>query len=264
MTEQRSSSPNAVAIILAVIGLISATVVAYLTYRASIDPMKLSLSVTQTADANFLIKVQLPASTVTPKPGITPAETAVPTLTPSLTPITPSLTPTLPFLVDTSMLVGWIPDFTHPNSDSGINRINTVGNATELNYDVGKDGYVIITKRVDPQMLSGTRGIRFRYSGQGAANSMEFKLLLKYPGDTEDTTYGILLPRATHTNNQWWEVEVPYTEMTCWWPAPNCALHGNLLDPTVVDRLDFVVANKPGDDPGSGWVLFKDVLGLTP
>jgi hypothetical protein len=255
MTEQRSSSPNTV--VLAVIGLIGTIVAAYLTYRASTDPMKLSLRVTQTAEANFLIKVQLPASTVIPKPGLAPTEATIPTLT-------PSLTPTLPFLVDTSMLVGWIPDFTHSNGDSGINRINTIGNATELNYDVGKDGYVIITKRIDSQRLSDTRAIRFRYNGQGAANSIEFKLLLKYPGDAEDTTYGVLLPRATYTNNQWREVEVPYTEMTCWWPAPNCALHGNLLDPTVVDRLDFVVANKPGDDPGSGWVLFKDVLGLTP
>lgn len=139
------------------------------------------------------------------------------------------------------------------------------GNAVEISYDLGNEGYVIITKGIDPRMLSGTTGISFFYKGRGAANTIEFKLMLKYPGDEDDTTYGVLWNRATNTGDNWTQVEVLYSDFTCWWPGENCQKHGNKLDLTMVDGLDFAVSNKPpGDEVGSGRVAFDDVLGIQP
>jgi hypothetical protein len=50
----------------------------------------------------------------------------------------------------------------------------------------------------------------------------------------------------------------------CWFPEENCKRHGNRLDLTAVDRLDFAISNKPGDQVGSGKVAFDDVWGIQP
>ena len=76
-------------------------------------------------------------------------------------------------------------------------------NGIQLSYDLGEDGYDTITKNINPGKLSNTKGISFYYKGSGAANSIEFKLMLRYPGDTEDTTYGIFIPEKTNTGAGW-------------------------------------------------------------
>ncbi|HMB23171.1 MAG: hypothetical protein ACM33V_03450, partial [Chloroflexota bacterium] len=101
------------------------------------------------------------------------------------------------------------------------------------------------------------------YSGTGEYNTLEFKLLLRYPEHTGDTIYGIVWRRDTNTNGKWVQKEVPYSDIWCWGPAEACADHPE-VDVTKVDRLDFAVSNKPGDDPGSGWLLIKDVFGIRP
>ena len=259
MRKQRLSSQSITTIIIAIIGVIGSIAVAYFTFRGNIDPIELSINATQTAEGKLLAEAQLPASTIMPK------QTQVPTEIPTLIPtITPTLTPALLIIADTSSLVGWVPNFESSNGANTLNKVDTIENAIEITYDVGKDGFVIITKSINSRALSDTEGISFSYKGKGASNSIEFKLLLRYPGDSDDTTYGILWNRATDTGGKWTEMEVLYSDMWCWWPEANCKTHGDLLDTTMVDRLDFVVVNKGGDDKGSGWVLIKDVLGIRP
>ena len=136
-----------------------------------------------------------------------------------------------------------------------------------FHYDVANGGYTIITKKFDPELLFGTKGIRFFYRGkdkEGGPNTIEFKLILKYPSDTQDTIYGILWNGASDTDDQWKQVDVLYRDLFCWLPAENCKRHGDQPDLTAVDRLDFVVSNKPGagDPPGSGDVALDDVQAI--
>ncbi len=257
MTKKQTSTDNTIKIVIAILGVISAVGVAYITYLGITTPIKLSMSATQTAEGRVLVKEELRPSTGMPTQILPPTETITPTMA-------PTLTPTPPFLVDTSTLMGWVPNFTSSNGNTAVNNIDTIDNAIELTYDIGKDGYVIISKSLNARELSNTEGIIFHYKGRGRRNTIEVKLILRYPDDTDDTTYGILLPRATDTDNKWLEMKVLYRDMECWWPAPNCALHENLLDQTMIDRLDFAISNKPGDDPGSGWVQIKDILEIKP
>ena len=221
----------------AIIGAVAIVIAAIIGYLAAIKPVEKIIEATQTAEGKLSTEAQLPTSTIVPTPLV---------------------------VVDTSSLVGWVPNFDFSNRDSTLNEVNTTGSGIEITYDVGDDGYVVITKEVDQGILSDSEGISFRYKGRGAPNTIEFKLMLRYPGDSNDTTYGKLWNRATDTNNKWIDMKVLYIDMSCWWPTKNCEIHGDLLDTKMVDRLDFVVVNKPGDDEGSGWVLFTDVFGIQP
>jgi Carbohydrate binding domain (family 11) len=229
----------------------------------------------------------VPPVTPTQPPTETPAQepTATPTLPPTqmpteepttttstsmptsmLTPI-PPLTPfpTPHTIVRTESLTGWVPSW---DGDSSM-KVDLVqgrtNGAVEIAYYLARGGWLIITKGVDPQVLSGTTGISFYHKGSGAPNTIEFKLMLRYPDDTDDTTYGVSWHQATDTGGDWKLEDVPYSDFACWWPAENCVAHPK-LDLTKVLRMDFAVSNKPdfGDQVGSGSVAFDDVVGIMP
>ena len=214
--------------------------------------------------------------TVTPTLTITPTSTPIPptqtatvsptnTSTPSLTP-TPTFTPTPTEIViaDTSSLVGWLPNFENAKGSAELNRVDLVDGTIEIDFDIRGGGYVFVNKLIDEQPLLESTGMLFRYKGDGASNSIELKLILRYPGDSDDTTYGIIWNRATDTDNQWLQKEIDYGQFECWWPDENCQQHGNDIDLSQVDRLDVVVSNKPGDENGAGWIRFDDILGIRP
>lgn len=233
----------------------------------SYDGLQIDLEVTADGYSPYtkglFVDTSLPPQSIDLQP--IPSQTPTPMFT--LTPIpTSTKTPTPLVVVDTNSLIGWVPIFDSSNGDNTINavKINEDEDAIEFTYNVGQFGYVVITHSVNPRVLSDTEGISFLYKGRGAPNSIEFKLLLKYPDFDEHTTYGFIWDRATDTGNKWIKMEVLYRDMRCWWPEENCDTHGDLLDITMVDKLDFVVVCKPGNLPGSGWVLLKDVLGIRP
>ena len=116
-------------------------------------------------------------------------------------------------------------------------------------------------------MFSGTAGISFYYKGSGASNTIEFKLRLLFPGDTEETYFYYSKQISTNTGDQWKLVEVPYSSFVCKQPADHCAAAwtGNTraLDLTKAVKLDIAIANKPGDKAGIGAVTFDNVVGLS-
>jgi len=234
--------------------------------RNAITPFVFVLSLLFVACGPLPVPTTAPTET-SPPPTHTP--TSTPSSTPTLTPTpTPTPSPTPRPIVNTENLTGWIFNFDQSRGDQANNKMSLVpgrtDNAVEIAYDLGRDGYVIITRRFDPRVLVGTTGISFFYKGTGATNTIEFKLMLKFPGDTDDTTYGILWNSATNTGDNWTQMNVLYSDFTCWWPSENCQRHGNKLDLTVVDRFDFAVSNKPDDQVGSGKVAFDDVWGIQP
>jgi hypothetical protein len=178
-------------------------------------------------------------------------------------------------IIDTHTLEGWIQSmggpenatFTASLTDFGL-KDGQAGKTVGFHYDVANGGYTIITKKVDPNVLSGTMGIRFFYRGNGAPSTIELKLILMFPNDQEDTVYGVLWNAATETGDQWIQVDVLYSDFTCWFSEKNdnCQRHGTHLDLTVVDRLDLVVSCKPedGSQCGSGDIAFEDIQTILP
>ncbi len=211
-----------------------------------------------------------PATPTPLQPDATLTAISTQALTPSITPpgtSTPTITPTstaMPVVVvNTSSLSGWVPDFNQSKGDKTKNRIELSENAIKLSYVLGVDGFAILTKKLNSKTLAGTDGISFSYMGEGFSNTLEFKVLLRYPDHGGDTTYGIVWNRATNTDGKWLEMKVPYSDLWCWGPPSDCAEHPD-VDIKMVDRLDFAVSNKTGNPPSPGWILIKDVFGIVP
>jgi hypothetical protein len=226
----------------------------YTFYDGSGEPDSVTPTPTITVAALMLQNVSTNTSTQVSKPTDTPNMAVTQTLT---------LSPTPHIIATTESLTGWAP------SSDGQSSINVslvqgrTNNTVGISYNVTEAGYVTITKDVDPKVLSGTTGISFYYKGSGARNTIEFKLMLRYPGDTDDTTYGVSWHKATDTGDNWTPVEAPYSDFTCWWPDKNCQKHQE-LDLTMVLRMDFAISNKSnfGDQVGSGSVAFDDIVGI--
>jgi hypothetical protein len=135
--------------------------------------------------------------------------------------------------------------------------------AIEVIYEVRNSGWVLIKKEITPDVLAGTKGLSFFYKGIGQPNSIEFKLLLRYPGDPEDTTFGVIWARATDTGDQWKSHEALYdVDFKCWGPSELCEKHGNVFDMESVHRIEFGISNKAGDTAGLGNVSFTEVAGI--
>jgi hypothetical protein len=176
-------------------------------------------------------------------------------------PVTPSPSPTPTYVIDTmDSTFGWETDNDDKGSSINIKSIpGRTGNAIEISYDLKEGGYVEIFKEFNPEILSGTKGIKFFYKGSGNPNTLDLG-----PRYGDGTIFGVSLDSATVTD-VWVPTEVPYTNFDCWWPEDKCLYYGNNLDVKNVRAIGFVIANDPeeGDVYGSGRVIIDDVQGIT-
>jgi hypothetical protein len=275
MTQEPQKS-NTFLIVIAIVGVVGTVVASAigaignyntekLRQEAEFTRIALASNLTHTAEASKALIANTPNVTTTSTPTFTLAPTFIPT-------------PTVTLLIDgMDKLSNWKPSFCDEkcggsNGKSSIidislvsGRANDANGALEISYDVKNSGYVIITKNIVSQRLLGTTGISFFYKGSGAPNTIEFKLLLRYPGDSEDTAFGASWNRVTDTSDNWTPIEALYsTDFTCWWPANLCQTHGETPDLKVVKRIDFAISNKPTDKAGTGKVAFDDLAGIQP
>jgi hypothetical protein len=128
-----------------------------------------------------------------------------------------------------------------------------------LDFSLVASGFVGITKRIPAGVLSGTRGIGFRYTGTGAPNTIEFKLLYPPEGGKE-AIFGDIWPGASNTGGERRQIEIAYTDFTCW--SDTGCRADQQLDPGHVYKVDFAVSNKPGDVVGRGSVSFENLVAL--
>jgi hypothetical protein len=153
----------------------------------------------------------------------------------------------------------------YPDDLGGIIETSKVpginGNAIELNYDIKQKGWVQITKKINPDILNGTKAFGFSYKGTGASNTLEFKLSYEDNNSSPDTTFICDFHASTNTNDTWTPVNVSIYDISCRWPYNMCNLYKNRLDLSKVDRIEFAVSNKPdeGDVPGKGKIAIDDV-----
>ena len=114
-----------------------------------------------------------PAPLVTPSPS--PTITLTPTPTPTATP-SPTITPCIIDTMDSTS--GWRTYRDDTGSSINIEPIlGRTDNATEISYDLNEWGWVVISKRINPEILSEMEGIKFFYKGSGEPNTIELKLV---------------------------------------------------------------------------------------
>ena len=125
--------------------------------------------------------------------------------------------------------------------------------AMELSYSLAKDAWVGITKPIDPQVLSGAKGIEFYYRGDGAPNTIELKLVYKSAPGRKTIVFHRLWNRATDREG-WTRLRAPFGSFSCW----DCPGASELkLDD--VAKLDVAVSNKAVDTTGDGEISIDDI-----
>jgi hypothetical protein len=252
--ERKSQGVNA-AIIVAIIGAIATISTGFLSYFAGFKEKQLEIGATQTAEART--PTIHTVVVIEPRP-VEVEALSLPTPTPPGNRINFS---------------NWQTDFCddrcgrdYSTSASSIIAPIVPGrtyDAIEVIYDLRNSGWVLIKKNITPDVLAGTEGISFFYRGIGAPNSIELKLLLRYPGDAGDTTFGMLWNRATDTGDQWKSHQALYeVDFKCWGPTELCEKHDNAFDMESVHRIEFGISNKAGDTPGLGKITFDDLMGI--
>jgi hypothetical protein len=130
-----------------------------------------------------------------------------------------------------------------------------------LSYSVRDSSWVGITMRIPAGVLSGTDLIEFAYRGNGAPNSLEFKLLYPALGG-EAPIFATIWRHSTDTHGSRRLIRIPYADFSCW-PGTGCR-EGEPLDPGRVEKIDFAVSDKPdsGDVAGTGSITFENVVAI--
>lgn len=134
-----------------------------------------------------------------------------------------------------------------------LNSVPSSNNfAIEMAFDIKKDGWIGISKWIDPKNLSETKGIQFTYKGSGVRNNLQLKLI-----DKDGTNFGVVWNGAT-VADEWATIKVPYTDFSCLWCNEEKS-----LDVSNVEKIEFAIANQDGRPTGNGSVIIDDVLGMT-
>jgi hypothetical protein len=111
------------------------------------------------------------------------------------------------------------------------------GKAIGVTYEMGEGAWFGLFKSIN-QDITGYKGVRFSYRGQGNANSLEFKL-----EDGDGSVYGKVLGTKTNVG-AWTMVEIPFADLSYWWGGDS------KLTWSQVASLHFAVSKKGGEDKG--------------
>jgi len=172
-------------------------------------------------------------------------------------PLTPTETPT-PITIDT---IGWS-TFSDPISTIEIKSVpGVIRNAIEISYTLASnDGrWVGISRPINPEVLTGTIGIGFSFSGSGAFNTLELKLLYEPDETGQSVTFVRLWPAATVTDRRSFEeFKALYREFECGETCPP----GGQLELGKVRTISFAISNAQSGASGSGTVAIDHVVGI--
>jgi carbohydrate binding protein with CBM11 domain len=111
------------------------------------------------------------------------------------------------------------------------------GKAISVSYEMGDGAWFGLVNAID-QDLTGYKGVRFTYCGQGNANSLEFKL-----EDSDGSVFGKILETKSNIGSLT-VVEIPFADLSYWWGGDNKLAWDHL------HNVHFAVSKKGGQDKG--------------
>jgi hypothetical protein len=132
----------------------------------------------------------------------------------------------------------------------------TNGKPLVLKFSLVESGWVGATRTGS---VSGHTALSLRYSGAGAANSIELKVLYAPNAQGNAAIFGVIWHRASNTQGGWRTRTVPLARFACW-VGTGCKAKEH-VDAAKVRRVDVAVSNKPNhrDVPGRGSVRIANV-----
>ena len=146
---------------------------------------------------------------------------------------------------------------------SQINITNLPGkfnNAIKMDYNLKDNGWVVISKNIDPEILSGTEGIRFYYKGTGEPNTIEFKLMYTDESYANKATFAFLKNKANE-KGEWTSEAVPLNKFKCVSPQEICK-SDSTPDISKIRKIEIAVSKQQGDSGGPGTLIIDDIYGM--
>ncbi len=156
--------------------------------------------------------------------------------------------------------MGWV-EYQNDGLGSIINASPVLQTNCEIkvSFDLKTNGWVAIYKKLEPNLLLQTHGIRFSYIGTGAANTLEFKLIEKDASGNETIFYA-QWDGATSTAGKEISQDIKYSDLICRFTLnSNCKTGAEHIKPDLVDRIDFSFSNASNAMPGEGEVIIKEI-----
>ena len=155
--------------------------------------------------------------------------------------------------------LGWV-EYQNDGLGSTISASPVIGSkcVLEISFDLKRNGWAAIYKKLQSNSLLHTQGLKFSYSGTGAANTLEFKLFEK-DADGVETLFYAEWDGATSTAGETISPEIYYTDLICKPNASRCLTGAEPIDLKLVDRIDLSISNKPGQLPGAGKVTIESI-----
>jgi hypothetical protein len=124
------------------------------------------------------------------------------------------------------------------------------GNAIQISYDLKEDGWVGISRQIDPKLLMQAFGLNFSYFSMGNQNTME----LRFEYENE-TPFGI---SWTNSKTDAWSFQKAlYTDFKC------LDLRNRIgFKLENVRKIEFIISNHPEGSAGSGTMILDNVRGV--
>lgn len=156
---------------------------------------------------------------------------------------------------DMRSLSGWEIIRDPNNSDIGEIDVSIVDSGLKLSYNLPTNrSWVDIYKYIDFAEMPDIERILFQYSGRGAPNTLELKLVYE-----DGSNFGYARNMATNSSGL---VALDPWQITYWWGG-NPRPRGEPVDFADVKQIHFAISNKPDkkDIPGEGYIIISGVVG---
>jgi hypothetical protein len=128
-----------------------------------------------------------------------------------------------------------------------VDPIESVGEpAIQLTYDLSYGDWVQCFVNVRENFSKYSR-VQFLFKGEGASNTLEFKLV-----DSDGTNVGMVWSQQTG-KKAWTVVDLPLTDLTYLWGGDST------LELKRLRQVFFAISKKPGDKGGRGRVTIRGV-----
>jgi WD40 repeat protein len=160
----------------------------------------------------------------------------------------------IPIIDNMDSVYGWETSSDAKGSVSEIEMVSgRKGPDIQISYNLKKNGWIGISKVINPEILLGTNGLYFSCFCTGGHNSLELRL--KYD---DGTTF---VADCKNVNQDVWSTHRKYyIDFDCLFPTKKCVACRNQLDMHRVHKMEFIVLNN-FNEAGSGKIVLSDVLG---
>lgn len=151
---------------------------------------------------------------------------------------------------------GWEKIEDESNNQIGIMNISIVDNGLKILYNLPRnESWVDMYKDIDFGKMPEMQKILFQYSGSGAPNTLELKLVYE-----DGSNFGYARNMATNSSGL---VSLDPWQITYWWGGYRRPT-GEPVDFSKVRQIHIAISNKPekNDIAGKGFIIIGSVFGI--